>query len=300
MEFLMLSSLLVSFDNYTKLPTRFDPNGMPEESKRVLTLYMKRYVQYLDETKSVPNKNSFASFLVSLSIGVNTKSVICQRLGKFLLWENLISKDDFAELRRMFRYVPNDWGSKAIDIGLTPRILSAIEKKHNKYARARDMLMTYIMATIGTRVGQTTRITQVAPQDKVFYIEFPLLKKVVSNDQRLTYRTIPLTHQWGDYKLVDLYEEYNKMRPDGKYYFLTKTQKKVSEVYIRNMFYDIAQDLGIHITPHTLRHTVGTFMANHKGILQANLLLGHSKIETTQKYITPSLIDIEVPSMEAV
>lgn len=43
--------------------------------------------------------------------------------------------------------------------------------------------------------------------------------------------------------------------------------------------------LSFHLSPHKLRHTAGTMVAEKVGVLEATRLLDHSSLAITQKYI---------------
>lgn len=48
----------------------------------------------------------------------------------------------------------------------------------------------------------------------------------------------------------------------------------------------LAPDVGLHITPHVLRHSYATYLARHGAdIMRIKTLLGHSSVATTQMYL---------------
>ena len=52
--------------------------------------------------------------------------------------------------------------------------------------------------------------------------------------------------------------------------------------------------IGKNVTPHTLRHTFGTFFYRQtKDIETLRKILGHADISTTQIYVTLANIDVE-------
>ena len=85
-----------------------------------------------------------------------------------------------------------------------------------------------------------------------------------------------------------------KERSDGK--FASKKGKKLSIRYIQEMVGRYSMKAGIdkNITPHTLRHTFGTFFYRQtKDIETLRKILGHADISTTQIYVTLANIDVE-------
>ncbi len=76
----------------------------------------------------------------------------------------------------------------------------------------------------------------------------------------------------------------------------SKPGDKLSVRYIQQMVKRISEKAGIdkNITPHTLRHTFGTFFYRQtKDIETLRKILGHADISTTQIYVTLANIDVE-------
>jgi len=96
--------------------------------------------------------------------------------------------------------------------------------------------------------------------------------------------------------LIDLFERWRKLRPQGDYFFSTLKGKKISDRYVQNMVKRYSQKAGIskNISPHTLRHTYATqYYKQTKDIETLRRILGHSDISTTTIYITLANIDVE-------
>jgi len=53
--------------------------------------------------------------------------------------------------------------------------------------------------------------------------------------------------------------------------------------------------IGVHVTPHSMRHSFCTYVARHGGIRVAQALLGHADISTTEGYVDqPTLDELQV------
>jgi len=70
-----------------------------------------------------------------------------------------------------------------------------------------------------------------------------------------------------------------------KYIFKNKSGKPLSRFYVEKVFRNLSKEIGIRITPHSLRHTFATYLINNGlDIYHISKLLGHSSISTTQIY----------------
>jgi integrase/recombinase XerD len=64
-----------------------------------------------------------------------------------------------------------------------------------------------------------------------------------------------------------------------------------STLYRRVVDLGVAAGIGVHVTPHSMRHLFSTYVARHGGILVAKALLGHADISTTQRYTDAPTLD---------
>jgi len=71
--------------------------------------------------------------------------------------------------------------------------------------------------------------------------------------------------------------------------FLSRSGKPLAERDVQRMVAEYARRAGVEASPHTLRHTFAT-RAMEKGVDVATLaaILGHSRLETTGRYLHPS------------
>ncbi len=85
-------------------------------------------------------------------------------------------------------------------------------------------------------------------------------------------------------KLKEFIDKYLKLNPKNEYLF-EKEGKKLSDANLRYIIQKAFKKIGIHVTPHQLRHSFATYMLD-KGarINDVSELLGHEFISTTQIY----------------
>jgi integrase/recombinase XerC len=63
---------------------------------------------------------------------------------------------------------------------------------------------------------------------------------------------------------------------------------------VENFVADLGERVGVEVTPHMLRHTFAKSLINAKvSIEKVATLLGHERLDTTRRYITPSREDLE-------
>jgi integrase len=69
--------------------------------------------------------------------------------------------------------------------------------------------------------------------------------------------------------------------------------KSASRQVLRTVVMELGRRAGIHahLTPHSMRHAFGDHVARHAGIKNAQALLGHADVGTTQMYTGAPALD---------
>ncbi len=176
----------------------------------------------------------------------------------------------------------------------THKLLSIPNKRYPTGLRNKAVLT--LMLNMGLRVSE---VVNLKPGD-INLIKNKLRvvngKGGVDRDLTIPENTSYILREWKKIKPQNsqYYFSTIKDRSDGK--FASKKGKKLSVRYIQEMVGRIAKKAGIdkNITPHTLRHTFGTFFYRQtKDIETLRKILGHADISTTQIYVTLANIDVE-------
>lgn len=82
-------------------------------------------------------------------------------------------------------------------------------------------------------------------------------------------------------------ERLDAIRPrDGGVYFRTRTGRSWDQREARDALSRMGNRLGMHLHPHILRHTAASLsLANGRDIDAVRMMLGHSSLTTTQRYV---------------
>jgi integrase/recombinase XerC len=87
-------------------------------------------------------------------------------------------------------------------------------------------------------------------------------------------------------------------RPSSERFFCTRDGKAIGDRYVRKMVKRYGLRAGINdLHPHLLRHTCATHWVGGKGnkkveLHEAQLLLGHASLRTTQRYLHAAIPDL--------
>ena len=83
------------------------------------------------------------------------------------------------------------------------------------------------------------------------------------------------------------YKDVCSIYPSSEWFFTNKFGNKLSEQSVRNSLRKLTEiaELGIHVTPHMIRHSFATLMLEEDvDIRYIQSILGHSSIKTTEIY----------------
>ncbi|MGH3052787.1 MAG: tyrosine-type recombinase/integrase [Gaiellaceae bacterium] len=104
-------------------------------------------------------------------------------------------------------------------------------------------------------------------------------------------RVVPI-----DAALEPLLLEWRRRRPPGPRFFSTLAGKELGDRYVRRMVKRYAEKAGIDedVHPHLLRHSCATAWLNERdlNVREVQVLLGHARLATTERYLHVSMPDI--------
>lgn len=143
----------------------------------------------------------------------------------------------------------------------------------------RDQAMFGLMVGAGLRVGEVAALSIDALQPPS---EIDGLARLTVLGKGRKERVVWLTKQWYD-KVV----AYQAVRPDSEdsHLFLNRRKQGISVNGIQHRLQIYCSQAGLTLTCHQLRHTFARRLANQRMPIESiSKVLGHSQIETTQRY----------------
>ncbi|MGZ8721618.1 MAG: tyrosine-type recombinase/integrase [Aeromicrobium sp.] len=84
-----------------------------------------------------------------------------------------------------------------------------------------------------------------------------------------------------------------KERPGPGRVWVDRPSMKSSQQAVWRLVAKVGERAGIaeHVHPHMMRHAFATFVSRHAGLREAQALLGHADVSTTQGYVAAPTLD---------
>jgi integrase/recombinase XerC len=118
-------------------------------------------------------------------------------------------------------------------------------------------------------------------------------KLVIHRGKGMKYREVPLSAPVREALATWLKYRAGLVGSDVKAMFVTKYREGIYPDAVQLLLQELSQDVGIHLTHHTLRHTFGKSLVDAGVNLgQVAALMGHTSLETTRIYTTPTEQDL--------
>ena len=282
--------IMQQFDKYSKLSTHKRIDGMAIGTRKFTFMYLKDFVSSVE----IVDKTSFIGYILDKDIAYSTKSTIAFQVGKYLHFINVFSEKDYKDVKSSFRHPVKTWGEPLAMEDII-NIMDSVDIVNTKYfTKIRNRCLIAMFITIGARVSQLLTLdTDDVDIDVGNRIVIRLNRQ---KDKRTSIETpkdtkvIPYNISVGDYVIGDLINIYAVKRKEGAF-FVSNSKQRLSVAYVEKLMRQIGGHLNIELTPHSFRRFVASLVANKHGIHKAAILLGHSHIETTMRYINPKTVD---------
>lgn len=164
------------------------------------------------------------------------------------------------------------------------KLLHAIEltKQQNHKKGMLHQTIVYLAVNLGLRVQEicNVRIRDVDTKRGILRV----------NGKGNKHRLVPLTENTKE-AIVNWLEERDQ---ESDFLLMSSKSNHITTRAVQHIFKKYSNQLGIEITPHSLRHTYCKQLAQHGVDIQSIAeLAGHSSIETTRVYVTPSIQELQ-------
>jgi len=246
-------------------------------------MYFKKYYAiYGDEL----NATNLTAYLANSTLSNNSKASISYLLAKFFLVFNYITQDEYNKIVKLYRQKFSNWSVQHITSETILELLHYYKAKNND-----DMLnWVFITSAIGIRLNQSLALQMFDIEIEATRITFNIINQKHNEFNEYASKSVKSIAM--SYNIHNKFTMHNTLIPflqskmklyknDPTAYLFHLKERNIQRSL--QLFGDIYE---VKITPHSLRHYVGTKIANEVGILKASLLLGHSDIKTTQRYIS--------------
>jgi len=239
-----------------------------------------KFLKYIEKTKSNQTLRTYKSTLNEaldfIEIINNEIDITPYRLHIAKLNKKTIAKK-ISALRSFFEFLQTEGfkykiiGDEHIKVPKTlPKPVSMEKiKEVLKVANMEEYLAIMVIFSLGLRISEAANI-------KLEDINGDWIKIHGKGDKS---RMIPI-HP----KLKEFIDKFLKINPRKKYLF-EKDSIPLGDAKLRYIIQKAFKKIGLHVTPHQLRHSFATYMLD-KGarINDVSELLGHEFISTTQIY----------------
>lgn len=254
--------------------------GNTEKTVKAYISHINQFITYMDNSniKDI-NYNDYENYIIYLrtkDIESVTIHSYAQSLKTFLkyCYENGFIKENIYERIKLPRYK-----KKAIEI-LSESDIDRLLNYFNPYSflGARNNLIITLMLDAGLRLNEVVNLSM---------IDFNIEKRLIKiNGKGQKQRYVPLTD-----RIYEAFKIYiacfdNKFAPLHQL-FVDINGFAINQECIKSFFRKIRRDLELpQLHPHLLRHTFATlFLMNGGDPLSLQLMLGHTTLTMTQKYV---------------
>lgn len=164
-------------------------------------------------------------------------------------------------------------------------LLRKAERSSQSCSNRNYVIVTLLLNT-GIRVGELVNLKW----EDIEFKRYDGSLKIQSGKGQKE-RIVPLNAKIRSILLI-YKEQVSKIMPGKEYLFYGK-RGKINENAVLKMFYTLSKTLNFEVTPHDLRHTFCKLLLDKNVSLdKIATLAGHSSLNITQRYLTPSFQDL--------
>ena len=220
----------------------------------------------------------------------SSRQTVMANLSEFFSASLLLEEKHKKILADHFSWRSEDSWSKynLSDGDVQTAILHVLRMKgSHAYSRVRDAAILCVLGTIGVRVSSLVELRMDQLEVTEMGWKLSVIRKK-GRDKDASIKPVPRAKTFGaieiGWVLDGFMDERNKIKSD--YLFSTESGRMLSIRDLQKKLASVASATGIdRLNPHAFRHHAITRIAAKAGILQAQIVADHSRIQTTQLYI---------------
>jgi integrase/recombinase XerD len=266
-------------------------------SKQTITAYtntLNQFCNYSIENEVVNIEDTTSShvksYLMQFQEQGNKPGAINHKMRNLkVFYQHLINEDilpDKQNPMRKINYLKEDIEIGAFTQTQITQMLNyyrRLNRREKTYFCVRDYCLIITLLGTGARLGE---ICNLQWKD----VDFDNAKLTIIGKKRVA-RTIPMTEKLIlELKELKLFKERHFEKTEELYVFTNVYNKKITETAIQNIFKrlkDVMNFRDVRLSAHTFRHTFAKNWIMAGGdIFSLQKILGHCKLEMTQKYVT--------------
>ncbi|GAB6181779.1 tyrosine recombinase XerA [Desulfotomaculum defluvii] len=269
---LTVTNYRVDLNKFVEWLGRHDPHTTPATPGEIGRVVIKDYAQFLKTS------GEFAPATA------NRRIISLRAFFKYLTDKGVITSNPTTDVKTKSIQAQNE--VKWLTRPEVSKLFHAIETapREGKEKKARDKAILSILVNCGLRVSELANL-RTADVD----LDNGIL--TVFSGKGNKFRKVPLGKA-----TVKAVNEYLEQRKDAEtdYLFTSKRSPKLTDRAVQHLFERISKTVGFEVTPHMCRHTFCKQIADKTGKLEVVAdLAGHSNIETSRRYVTPSMKELK-------
>ncbi|MEM4230580.1 MAG: tyrosine-type recombinase/integrase [Candidatus Pacearchaeota archaeon] len=259
-----------------KLSTELKLKGSSDRTIKIYSYFVEKYLKQLEkENKQIEdaNQDDIKKFLANLIGHYSNKSRALATSSLRFFYKKVLQKPEIMigiEIPKKEQYLPNVLTKEEIK-----KLIDSSETKKSK------LIISFLYST-GVRVSELVNL-------KISDLDLENKRGKVHGKGNKS-RQIFLSE-----KLCQELKDYIKQKNPQIFLFSNK-DKPLTTRNIQKIIKSVAKKAGINkkVTPHTLRHSFAThLLESGVDIRKIQVLLGHSRIDTTQIYTQVSGKELE-------
>lgn len=268
--------------------------NLDEKTVKAYQIDLEQFKNYLDQTECDVCRNVLERYIEVLSTRykistVRRKCAAIKAYYRYLIYQEKITEDPFSKIEirlRQENLLPRTIDPHVLEL-LFDAAYDALSRAPNHFqlfSCLRDVAVLEMLFACGVRVSELCNLSF----EQVNLTEQTVLVMGKGDKERLLYLSSP--------QVLRVLRDYIMLRqkywPNAAFFFVNRDGKRLTEQSVRLIIkrYTKAAGQKGHYTPHMFRHSFATYLWNNCGdIYEVKNILGHSSIQTTERYVHASL-----------